>query len=161
VPQRVDLTLVCRTVAEELAFGPRQAGLARGVIRERVETAARLFHIDAHLGDPPQALSQGQRVRTAIAAALTTAPRLLLLDEPTTGQDHATMQAIMETLAATIGKSGGPEVLIFSTHDLRIAARHADRVLVLGDGSLIADVSAEQFRKDVDLQLHAGLRRRN
>lgn len=160
VPQRADLTLFHRTVRAELAYGPRLAGLNPATIAERVDLTARMFRLDAVLDEHPQSLSQGGRVRAAVAAALAAAPRLLLLDEPTTGQDLPTMRAIMELLVTCIGTPGGPEALLFSTHDLETAARYADRALILADGRLAADVPASRLLDDEALLRSAGLQAR-
>lgn len=164
VPQRAELTLVNRTVAEELAYGPRQSGLAASAIDEREAVTAERFALADLLDEPPQALSQGQRVRTAIAAAAATSPRLLMLDEPTTGQDSAMIARVMETLSAMIGRAGEPETLLFSTHDLATATRYADRVLVVAEGTLLAVCTPRELLVDEALMrradlLHAGLNR--
>lgn len=158
VPQRVDLTLFNRSVFDELAYGPRQCGLDDVATDARVRSIARRLLLEPLLDEHPQALSQGQRVRTAIAAGLTTAPRLLLLDEPTTGQDAAAVTTVMEALAASVGTADGPETLVFSTHDLRTAARFADRMLVLSEGTLIADVTPAEVLANESLLHRAGLR---
>jgi energy-coupling factor transporter ATP-binding protein EcfA2 len=155
VPQRVDLTLFEPTVRRELAFGPRQMRWSPTVVDERVATAAQLFRIDRYLDDAPQSLSQGERVRTAIAAALALAPRVLLLDEPTTGQDLPTMRALMDVLMQCVGAPGGPEAMLFSTHDLATAVRYADRIWIVADGRLVADVAPQQFADDAALQRRA------
>jgi energy-coupling factor transport system ATP-binding protein len=160
VPQRADLTLFERTVADELAYGPRQAGLAPAIVAERVDAVAPLFGLADLRSELPQALSQGQQVRTALAAAVATAPRLLLLDEPTTGQDGPTMRRMMAVVRASIGSPGGPEALVFSTHDLAIAAEFADRVLLVADGRLLADGSPADVLGNIELLTDARLRRR-
>ena len=99
VPQNPDLTLFCRTVREELAFGPQQLGLAEAKVRSRVHEAAEAMAVLDLLEEPPLALSQGQRLRVAPAAALTLRPQLLMLDEPTTGQDPAEVRRLMEPSA--------------------------------------------------------------
>jgi energy-coupling factor transporter ATP-binding protein EcfA2 len=159
VPQRADLTLFERTVADELAFGPRQAGLTAAIVAERVEAVAPLFGLADLLHELPQALSLGQQVRTALAAAVATAPRLLLLDEPTTGQDGPTMRRLMAVIRDAIDAPGGPEALLFSTHDLAIAAEFADRVLLLGKGRLTADGPPADVLGNVELLAAAQLRR--
>ena len=157
VPQRADLTLFHRSVADELAYAPRAAGLAPSTVDERVGLTARMFRLDRLLDEHPHALSRGERVRTAVAAALAAAPRLLLLDEPTTGQDLPTIDEVMELLSYCIGGPGGPEALLFSTHDLTLATRYADRVLVVcGDGQVV-QARPEQLLDDEGLLRRAGL----
>jgi energy-coupling factor transporter ATP-binding protein EcfA2 len=157
VPQRAELTLVSRTVAAELAYGPWQSGLDRYAIAERVKLMAERFALADLLAEPPQALSQGQRVRTAIAAAAATSPRLLMLDEPTTGQDGAMIAKIMETLSECIGREGEPEALLFSTHDLATAVRYADRVFVVAEGKLLAACTPRELLANEALMRRADL----
>ncbi|MGC3969386.1 MAG: ABC transporter ATP-binding protein [Pirellulales bacterium] len=145
VPQQVDLTLFSRNVRDELAYGPRQLRLNSAMIEQRVMAAAQRFQLEPLLTEPPQALSRGQRVRTALAAAFACRPTLLLLDEPTTGQDAPTIAALMASLCATVGTVDGPDALVFSTHQLSLARRYADRVWLLRDGRL-HEFAAADFR---------------
>jgi energy-coupling factor transport system ATP-binding protein len=133
VPQEPDLALFCATVREELAHGPLEAG-SPDVEKEVREAAEALGVLDL-LDRPPQALSRGQRMRVAVAAALAAGPDILVLDEPTSGQDRGQVEQMMHSLAAHLGDRS----LVFATHDLDLVARHATRVLVLEDGQCIAD----------------------
>jgi energy-coupling factor transporter ATP-binding protein EcfA2 len=156
--QNPDLMLFCRTVREELAFGmPRQLSA-----EERQARALRLaeeLSLVELLEEPPLALSQGQRLRVAVAAVLALEPRLLLLDEPTTAQDRRQLSAMMELLSRDAQGRRGIAGLLFSTHDLGMVAAHADRVLVLGDQKLLADVTPGELLDDDALIRSAGLRR--
>ena len=151
VPQQVDLTLFARTVADEVAYGPRQLKLAADELAKRTARAAELFNLADFLSEPPQALSQGERVRTALAAAYTMRPALLLLDEPTTGQDTAVVESLMAVLGRDVGADHAPAALLFSTHDLRIAVRYSERVLVAAEGRIIADLAPSELVDDVEL----------
>lgn len=156
--QNPDLMLFCRTVREELAFGlPRS--LVAGEREARVARLAEELSLVELLGEPPLALSQGQRLRVAVAAVLAMSPRLLLLDEPTTAQDRRQLSAMMELLSRAARDTRGIEGLLFSTHDLAMVAAHADRVLVLGQGKLLADVTPAVLLDDDALIQSAGLRR--
>jgi cobalt/nickel transport system ATP-binding protein len=145
VPQQVDLTLFSPTVREELDFGPSQQRCDMTTVRRRVDAAVELFQLAGLLDEPPQALSRGQRVRTALAAAYTCRPTLLLLDEPTTGQDAPTVAALMSALRATVGTDDGPAAIIFSTHHAGVARRFADRIWTLAAGRL-TEVPAAELR---------------
>lgn len=149
VPQQVDLTLFSATVRDELAFGPRRTGCDVATIAERVQFSAATFQLEALFDEPPQALSRGQRVRTALAAAFATSPSLLLLDEPTTGQDGPTVDLVMAALRRTVGTAQGPDAVLFSTHHLRTALHYADRIWIAGrDGWVIdADWAALERRE--------------
>jgi len=149
--QNPDLMLFCRTVREELAFG--NAG------QQAIEPLAAELSLTDLLDEPPLALSQGQRLRVAVAAVLAQAPRLLLLDEPTTAQDRRQLSVMMELLSRAAREQRGIEGLLFSTHDVSMVAQHADRVLVLGEGKLLADVSPVELLRNDALIAAAGLRR--
>lgn len=157
--QNPDLMLFCNTVEEELAFGPRQFGLRPAEVAERVDAAARQMSVKMLLDQPPLGLSQGERLRTALAATLALQSPLLLLDEPTTGQDPRQVSQLMEAISAEFTAAHAHRCLLFSTHDLRMAMRFADRVLVLADGALLADCSPEQLMSDDALLDAAGLHR--
>jgi energy-coupling factor transport system ATP-binding protein len=144
VPQNPDLGLFCETVADELAYGPREEGAD---VAARVAEAAEALSIADLLARPPQALSRGQRLRTAVAAALACRPRLLLLDEPTSGQDRDQVDRMLTATAAAL-RDGA---LVFACHDLDVVLRHATRVVVLdrgrvtGDGPPLATLAASDL----------------
>ena len=158
VPQNPDLTLFSATVELELGYGPRQLGVAAAEVDERILAAAASLGLDALLAEPPLALGQGQRLRVALAAALTLRPRLLLLDEPTTGQDPREVQRLLSVIIGAVD-SGEVGAVVFSTHDLRIASLFATRALLLADGQLLADGPAAEVLADQTLIHHAHLRR--
>lgn len=136
VPQDADLSLFCRRVRDELEYGPREFGLRGQALRERVQEAASVMGIEALLDRPPQALSRGQRLRVAVAAALTSRPELLVLDEPSAGQDRGQIERMFGSIP--------PEVaVVFATHDTRLAAAFAHRELHLHAGRVAAPAAAE------------------
>ena len=135
VPQDPDLALFQDRVSSELAYGPEEAGLAPAEVQTRVEAAARALSVAHLLERAPQALSRGQRLRVAVAAALACAPEVLLLDEPTSGQDHDQVAHMMEALRERLAHGA----LIFATHDLALALREATRVVVVVGGIVSAD----------------------
>jgi energy-coupling factor transport system ATP-binding protein len=139
IPQDPDLSLFSESVREELAYGPEEAGFDVAEVTRRVEEVARDLSLSDLLDRPPQALSRGQRLRVAVGAALTCRPRVLLLDEPTAGQDHARVEAMLAALRTRMVET----TLVFATHDVRLALRHATRVVVLHQGQVVADAAPE------------------
>ncbi|MGH2551378.1 MAG: ATP-binding cassette domain-containing protein, partial [Thermomicrobiales bacterium] len=96
----------------------------------------------AHLADRhPRDLSVGERERTAIAAVLVTAPRLLLLDEPTRGMDGARKRALAGILEEE--RSRGVAIIL-ATHDVELVAEYATRVVLMAEGEIIADGRPEE-----------------
>jgi energy-coupling factor transporter ATP-binding protein EcfA2 len=130
--------LFARTVREELLFGPRNLGLSfedpDALAFEALERTG-LDREEGILDRPPLTLSFGQQKRLALAIGLALRPRTLILDEPSAGQDHRTAAAFM----AAVGRIPGLESLYFVTHDVDLALTHADRILVLLDGRIVAD----------------------
>lgn len=154
VPQDPDLTFVAETVWEEVAFALQQRSVPDDEIRKRVSQAIENTALTGFIDDPPYALSQGQRQRVALAAAMALEPSLLLLDEPTTGQDRFQVHQILSHLKQVFVADGGS--LLMATHDLRTALTHADRILVLADGAVIHDGTPQAILADEALLTRAG-----
>ena len=122
-----------KTVADELAVGPRLAGFDDAAVRHRVDDLLGRLHL-AHLAAAnPFTLSGGEKRRLSVATALATDPRVLVLDEPTFGQDRRTW---LELLALLDGLRGEGAALVCVTHDQSFVEALADRVLVMQDGVL-------------------------
>jgi energy-coupling factor transporter ATP-binding protein EcfA2 len=126
--------LFARTVEEELAFGPRNLGLDAPEVRTRVARVAARLGLDDVLGTSPFDLPAPRRRHVAIASVLTMEPRLLVLDEPTAGQD----QRATETVAGILRdlRADGVAVVCIS-HDMRLLAAVADRVAVMAVGRIV------------------------
>lgn len=132
VPQDPDLALCCGTVRQELSQGPRERGESLDRYGPRLDQVAAAFHI-AHLLDrPPLKASRGQRLRIAVAAAVMTQPPVLLLDEPTSGQDRAHVIAVMEALALAAPDTS----IVFASHDMDLVRALSDRVYWLESGAV-------------------------
>ncbi len=152
VLQNPDLMLFCNTVADELAFALIERGLIKSAIDATVARLAEQIGLQDVVDAAPLALSQGERLRVAVAATLALDADVLLLDEPTMGQDPDQIDRLFALLPQR------PAVL-FSTHDLRAVAQHADRVLVLADGTLVADYTPAELLSDDELLTRARMRR--
>jgi energy-coupling factor transporter ATP-binding protein EcfA2 len=130
--------LFAPTVEQEILFGPRNLGRDPDRFPGLVSDALRRVGLAAEheIRDrPPLTLSFGQQKRLAIAVALGLEPRTLVLDEPSAGQDHRSATAFMHE----VGRIDGLESVYFVTHDADLALAHADRILLMRDGHLVAD----------------------
>ncbi len=135
--QNPDLLLQAATVKDEIAFGPKNLKLTKEDIQDTVEDAIDSFMLRALADDAPHSLSRGQRQRTALAATASLKPKILLLDEPTSGQDLQNLHRLMDELCQS-GRQG-KKTLVFATHHQELAEKYADRILLLKDGEMIFD----------------------
>ena len=131
--QNPDLLLFSPTVQREIEFGPRALNSTKERLNEVVSRTMDALTLNDLSGEIPHALSRGQRLRVAVASVVSLMPRVLLLDEPTSGQDRLNILSLMEYLK--IMKRKGVTTL-FVTHDIRCALNFADRVLVMNGGRI-------------------------
>ena len=153
--QDPDLLLQAATVSDEVAFGPKNLKLDRRQIRERTNGVMTAFDLENLGSEAPYSLSRGQRQRTATAAAFSLFPDVLLLDEPTAGQDFSHLQHLMGVLCDTVERQN--KTLIFCTHDVRLTLQHANRMLLLRQGELIFDGRPSDAFSNSDLLESASL----
>jgi energy-coupling factor transport system ATP-binding protein len=116
------------SVRDELLLGPRRAGVGEDVARRRADELLDRLHLDVLAEANPYTLSGGEKRRLSVATALATAPDLLVLDEPTFGQDRRTWTELLDLLAALRDRGRG---VCFVTHDRAFAGALADRTVAL------------------------------
>ncbi|MBC3760732.1 ABC transporter ATP-binding protein [Quadrisphaera oryzae] len=124
---------VAQTVADELAVGPRRLGLPEAEVAARVDDLLRRLRLDHLARANPFTLSGGEQRRLSVATALATRPRLLVLDEPTFGQDSRTWSELVALLSAL--RDGGTAV-VAATHDVALCEALADATWWVGGGRL-------------------------
>ena len=139
--------LFAPTVAEELAFGPRNLGFDMEQVQRDTEWALDVVNMSEHADSPPLALSFGQQKRVSIAAVLAMRSRILMMDEPTSGQDYWNYTAFMDAIL----QMPGFDAVIFITHDLDLAISYANRIVLVSEGRIAADGSPAEVLKDRDL----------
>jgi energy-coupling factor transport system ATP-binding protein len=139
--------LFAPTVEEELTFGPRNLDHAPEQIKKDVAWAIQTVNLASELKMPPLALSFGQQKRISIAAVLAMRSRILMMDEPTAGQDYWNYQAFMDSIL----QMPGFDAILFITHDLDLALIYANRILLVDQGQIMADGSPQQVLADEDL----------
>ncbi|MBN1955180.1 MAG: ATP-binding cassette domain-containing protein [Anaerolineae bacterium] len=147
LPQEPDSLLFADTVAEELWVTLRNHGLQA---QPPIHPHALLdrLGLQAVRAAYPRDLSVGQRQRVALGAVTVTAPRLLLLDEPTRGMDYAAKESLLALLREWRAEGMG---VLLVTHDVELVAQAADRVIVLEQGRVVADgPPAEVLTADAD-----------
>ena len=150
--------LYAPTVREELEFGPKNLDFDPALIPTFVRESLSTVNLEGFDEYPPLGLSFGQQKRTTIAAVLAMRSKILVMDEPTAGQDFANYTHFMDTLC---GASAGEESVLsahfsstlFITHDVDLAVTYANRVLLFGDKHIIADGKPQDVLKDEDMLL--------
>ncbi len=140
--QNPEHQFVTETVWEEVAYSLRMHGWPEARIRARVEGLLERFGLAPYARQNPFRLSQGQKRRLSVATMLALGPRLLILDEPTFGQDRRTAYALMDELAA-LNREGVTVVMV--THDLRLVRQYARHVLLLHRGRVRFHGPVEAF----------------
>ena len=136
--------LFAPTVREELAFGPTNLKHPKDEIEKEVQEALRIVNLTEREQDPPLALSFGQQKRVSIAAILSMRSQILVMDEPTAGQDYQNYMNFMDSILQLPGFGA----ILFITHDVDLAVIYANRVLLVSGGPLIADGSPEGVLRD-------------
>jgi len=135
---------------DEIAYGPRNIQLSEVEVKERVEEAAEVVGLPKeYYSEHPFFLSKGLRQRVAIASILALRPRVIIVDEPTTGQDSYQSLEIMNFLRELNEKHGHTIAII--THDMPIVARFARRVIAMGLGRILADGTPQMVFSQPDV----------
>lgn len=142
-------------IYDEVALGLQRSGLTEEQIREKVEATLRVCGLYPFRNWPISALSFGQKKRVTIASVLVLDPELILLDEPTAGQDFRHYTDIMEFLR---GLNARGVTVVMITHDMHLMLEYTRRALVFCDGRLIADRTAAAVLCDPALVGQAALK---
>jgi len=152
--QNPDHQLFCPTVTEEVRFGPLNLGLQGGDLDARVHHALEAMDLDGVKDKPPFSLTLSQRRRVSIASVIAMDPQVLILDEPTTGLDMRELDELM----ASIGRLNSEgRTIILITHDMKLVAKYARRVVVMAAGKVILDSDPAGVFSDLDALLQSKL----
>ena len=152
--QNPDNQLVSSIVEEDVAFGPENLGFEPEEIRKRVDEALKSVEMYEYRERPTHKLSGGQKQRVAIAGIIAMEPKCLVLDEPTAMLDPKGRAEVLDTIYRLNREKGITIILI--THFME-EAQNADRVLVMNDGSIIADGKPSEVFCEVEKIRSAGL----
>ncbi|MBN1580457.1 MAG: ATP-binding cassette domain-containing protein, partial [Anaerolineae bacterium] len=154
LPQNPDRLIFCATVRDEVAYGPRQLGLRGQVLDDRVTETLDELGLIGFADHAPAVLSYGLRRQVALASVLAMNTPVLALDEPTAGLDQGSIDHLLGVVEQR-HKQGATIVTI--THDLRLAARYANRVAVLYQGRLVGLDAARNVLADIETLTGVGL----
>ena len=144
------------TVAKDIAFGPRNMGLAEEEVQARVrETAAIVGLSEEILKQSPFLLSGGQKRRVAIAGVMAMRPEVLILDEPTAGLDPRGREEILQEIQAYRNQTGATILLV--SHSMEDVAKLVNRIIIMKNGHIHLDKSTKEAFSDVDDLKKVGL----
>lgn len=138
--------LFAPTVHDELAFGPKNLHHPSEKIEQEVKESLTIVNLSDKEQDPPLALSFGQQKRVSIAAILAMQSRILVMDEPTAGQDYQNYMNFMNSIV----QMPSFDAILFITHDVDLAVIYANRVLMVNDGRLVADGKPHEVLHDFE-----------
>ncbi|MGA9388322.1 MAG: ABC transporter ATP-binding protein [Candidatus Bathyarchaeia archaeon] len=146
--QNPDHQLFCESVEEEISFALRNFGFKEDVIRNRVTWALNLLGLTQYRKTSPFMLSGGERKRVALASVLAWDPKILIMDEPTIGQDYQQKEKLRQFI---LQMKTQEETIIMVTHDVEFVAECNPRVLLMREGKIIADGEARRILTDPDI----------
>jgi energy-coupling factor transport system ATP-binding protein len=153
--QNPDHQLFCRKVSDEIEYGLKNLGIdaqrRRVIVKETLEAVG----LSRYADEDPLFLSKGQRQRLAVAAVLAMGPDILVVDEPTTGQDARSVSSIMRLLCDL--QQQGKTILVI-THDMTLVAEYCQRVVAFRDGALSFTGTPAQLFGDPQVLQRTGLR---
>lgn len=147
--QNPDHQIFSDTVYDEVAFSPRMRGFSPEETRQLVQEALQAVDMTGYERQDPFALTKGERQRVAVASILSAKPKIIILDEPTTGLDYKEQRQMME-LIKRLNNNG--HTIIIVTHTMWVVAEYVHRVAVMNDGLItLCGGTREVFQKEAEL----------
>ncbi|WP_342678576.1 energy-coupling factor ABC transporter ATP-binding protein [Methanofollis sp. UBA420] len=153
--QNSDAQIFAPTVWQDVAFGPANLGMPQETVKKVVGDALHYVGLSGYEKRPPHHLSGGEKKRVAIAGVLAMDPEVLVFDEPTSSLDPATSEEVMDLLDEM---NHGGRTILLSTHDVELAYRWADEVVLMEDGSVLRMGAPEEIFADDDALARARLK---
>jgi energy-coupling factor transport system ATP-binding protein len=148
VAQNPDNQIFNTSVEKEVSFALTNLGYSAAIVRERTRDSLKAMGLWEVRSDHPLSLPKGDRARVVIAAILAMEPRIVVFDEPTTGQDYQGAKAILE-VSRQLHEMGKTVIVI--THHLYLMPEYARRVIIMGKGSILLDAPIRDAYHRVDL----------
>ncbi|GAA2183949.1 hypothetical protein GCM10009785_29890 [Brooklawnia cerclae] len=154
--QNPDHQLFNNRIYDEIAYAPRNLHLAAEDVDSRVREAARIAGIPERLfDDHPFFQTKGIRQRIAIASILSLRPKVIIVDEPTTGQDYRQSREVMDFLRM-LNETAGHTIIVI-THDMEIVAEYTQRVIAMTGGRILLDGATREVLTRADVIAQADL----
>ncbi|MEM3672770.1 MAG: ABC transporter ATP-binding protein [Candidatus Bathyarchaeia archaeon] len=152
--QNPDHQLFSETVEDEIAFALKNFGFKEDVIERRITWALNLLDLTQYRKTSPFMLSGGERKRVALASVLAWDPKILILDEPTIGQDYQQKEKLRQFIMQL--KTRGKTTIIV-THDVEFVAECNPRVVLMRDGMIVADGEAKKILTNTEILYNASI----
>jgi len=149
--QAPDDQLFSPTVFDDVAFGPLYQGLPEAEVRQRVQEALVMVHMQEYISRVSHHLSVGEKKRIAIATVLSMQPEVLVLDEPTAGLDPRARRSLMSLLREL------PMTMLVSSHDMLMVYELFPRMVIMDEGRIVADGPTGKLMRDGHLLEAHGL----
>lgn len=140
--QNPDHQLFCETVEDEVAYALKNFGFKENVIKRRVTWALKLLGLIRYRKTSPFMLSGGERKRVALASVLAWNPKILILDEPTIGQDYSQKEKLRQFI---LQMKAQKKTVVIVTHDVEFVAECAPRVILMSNGKIVGDGEARKI----------------
>jgi energy-coupling factor transport system ATP-binding protein len=152
--QNPDHQLFSETVEDEIAFALKNFGFEEAVIEKQVDWALNLLDISQYRKTSPFMLSGGERKRVALASILAWDPRMIILDEPTIGQDYQQKEKLQQFIMQLNAQK---KTVVVVTHDVEFVAECNPRVILMSQGKILVDGVAENILTDPKLLAQASI----
>jgi energy-coupling factor transport system ATP-binding protein len=152
--QNPDNQLFCETAEEEIAFALKNFGFKEETVKSRVTWALNLLGLTQYRQTSPFMLSGGERKRLALASVLAWEPKVVVLDEPTIGQDFEQKERLRQFIVQLNAQG---KTVIIVTHDVEFVADCGPRVVLMAEGKIVADGNAKEILTDKELTFKASI----
>ncbi|MEM1563350.1 MAG: ABC transporter ATP-binding protein [Candidatus Bathyarchaeia archaeon] len=152
--QNPDHQLFSETVEEEIAFALKNFGFSQDIIEKRVTWALNLLGLTQYRKTSPFMLSGGERKRLALASVLAWDPKILILDEPTIGQDYQQKEKLRQFI---LQMKAQEKTVVIVTHDVEFVAECNPRVILMRGGKIVADGEARKILTDPEILEQASI----
>ncbi len=152
--QNPDHQLFSETVEEEISFALKNFGFEENIIKKRVTWALNLLGLTQYEKTSPFMLSGGERKRVALASVLAWNPKILILDEPTIGQDHQQKEKLRQFI---LQMQTQEKTIIIVTHDVEFVAECNPRIILMRDGKIVADGKGKEILTNPEVLFEASI----